>query len=72
VKKNIVEGIKAGNVEWGNRPAAVLQAYLPVVVMANYHRYVRVLPGNNITTWSGFRGRFDGLELVEKFAKEYR
>ena len=47
-----------------------LQAYLPVVVLTNYHRY-GVLPGNNINSGPGFVTA-EGLEMVEKFAGEYR
>ncbi|MCB4379873.1 MAG: sugar ABC transporter substrate-binding protein, partial [Pseudomonadota bacterium] len=45
-------------------------AYLPVVVLTNYHRY-GVLPGNNINSGPGFVTA-DGLEKVEEFAGEYR
>lgn len=66
----IVNGIKAGVINWGIDQQPFLQAYLPVVVMANYHRY-GVLPGNNINSGPGFVTK-DGLELVEKFAGEFR
>jgi len=67
---NIVEGIKAGTIKWGIDQQPFLQAYLPVVVMTNYHRY-GVLPGNNINSGPGFVTA-SGLEMVEKFAGEYR
>ena len=67
---NIVEGIKAGIINWGIDQQPFLQAYLPVVVMTNYHRY-GVLPGNNINSGPGFV-TIDGLEMVEKYAGEYR
>ena len=66
----IVKGIKADVIAWGIDQQPFLQAYLPVVVLANYHRY-GVLPGNNINSGTGFVTK-DGLELVEKFAGEYR
>lgn len=66
----IVKGIKAGVIEWGIDQQPFLQAYLPVVVMTNYHRY-GVLPGNNINSGPGFVTK-DGLTLVEKYAGEYR
>ncbi|MGR3464559.1 sugar ABC transporter substrate-binding protein [Limimaricola sp.] len=66
----IVEGIKAGTINWGIDQQPFLQAYLPVVVMTNYHRY-GVLPGNNINSGPGFVTA-DALEMVEKFAGEYR
>ncbi|MFL4471820.1 sugar ABC transporter substrate-binding protein [Tateyamaria armeniaca] len=66
----IVNGIKAGVIEWGIDQQPFLQAYLPVVVMANYHRY-GVLPGNNINSGPGFVTA-SGLEKVEKFAGEFR
>ncbi|MEM8569833.1 MAG: sugar ABC transporter substrate-binding protein [Pseudomonadota bacterium] len=66
----IVDGIKSGVIQWGIDQQPFLQAYLPVVVMANYHRY-GVLPGNNINSGPGFVTA-DGLEKVEQFAGEYR
>ncbi len=66
----IVKGIKGDIIQWGIDQQPFLQAYLPVVVMANYHRY-GVLPGNNINSGPGFVTK-DALELVEKYAGEYR
>ncbi|MEM9060692.1 MAG: sugar ABC transporter substrate-binding protein [Pseudomonadota bacterium] len=66
----IVKGIKAGVINWGIDQQPFLQAYLPVVVLTNYHRY-GVLPGNNINSGPGFVTK-DGLTLVEKYAGEYR
>ena len=66
----IVKGIKAGIINWGIDQQPFLQAYLPVVILTNYDRY-GVLPGNNINSGPGFVTA-DGLELVEKFAGEYR
>ncbi len=66
----IVQGIKDGIINWGIDQQPFLQAYLPVVVMTNYHRY-GVLPGNNINSGPGFVTA-DALEMVEKFAGEYR
>ncbi|OIP82148.1 MAG: sugar ABC transporter substrate-binding protein [Rhodobacterales bacterium CG2_30_65_12] len=67
---DIVKGIKDGVINWGIDQQPFLQAYLPVVVMTNYHRY-GVLPGNNINSGPGFVTA-DGLEKVEQFAGEYR
>jgi simple sugar transport system substrate-binding protein len=66
----IVKGIKADIIQWGIDQQPFLQAYLPVVVMTNYDRY-GVLPGNNINSGPGFVTK-DGLELVEKYAGEFR
>ncbi len=66
----IVKGIKAGTIQWGIDQQPFLQAYLPVVVLTNYHRY-GVLPGNNINSGPGFVTA-DGLTMVEKFAGEFR
>ncbi len=66
----IVKAIKGGTIKWGIDQQPFLQAYLPVVILTNYHRY-GVLPGNNINSGPGFVTA-DGLELVEKFAGEYR
>ena len=68
--EEIVKGIKAGVINWGIDQQPFLQAYLPVVVLTNYHRY-GVLPGNNINSGPGFVTA-DGLDKVEEFAGEYR
>jgi len=68
--ENIVKGIKSGVIKWGIDQQPFLQAYLPVVVLANYDRY-GVLPGNNINSGPGFVTK-DGLTKVEKFAGEFR
>ena len=68
--EEIVKGIKGGVINWGIDQQPFLQAYLPVVILTNYHRY-GVLPGNNINSGPGFVTA-DGLTLVEKFAGEYR
>jgi simple sugar transport system substrate-binding protein len=67
---DIVQGIKDGVINWGIDQQPFLQAYLPVVVMTNYHRY-GVLPGNNINSGPGFVTA-DGLTKVEEFAGQYR
>jgi simple sugar transport system substrate-binding protein len=67
---NIVQAIRDGVIAWGIDQQPYLQAYLPVVVMTNYHRF-GVLPGNNINSGPGFVTA-DGLEMVEMFAGEYR
>ena len=66
----IVQAIKDGVIAWGIDQQPFLQAYLPVVILANYDRY-GVLPGNNINSGPGFVTK-DGLELVEKYAGEFR
>ena len=66
----IVKAIKDGTINWGIDQQPFLQAYMPVVVLANYNRY-GVLPGNNINSGPGFVTK-DGLTLVEKYAGEYR
>lgn len=68
--ENIVQGIRDGVIQWGIDQQPYLQAYLPIVVLANYHRF-GVLPGNNINSGPGFVTA-DGLEMVEQFAGEYR
>jgi simple sugar transport system substrate-binding protein len=68
--EDIVKGIKAGVINWGIDQQPFLQAYLPVVILTNYHRY-GVLPGNNINSGPGFVTK-DALELVEKYAGEFR
>jgi simple sugar transport system substrate-binding protein len=66
----IVKAIKSGTIKWGIDQQPFLQAYLPVVILTNYDRY-GVLPGNNINSGPGFVTA-DALELVEKYAGEYR
>ena len=66
----IVKGIKDGTIQWGIDQQPFLQAYLPVVILANWDRY-GVLPGNNINSGPGFVTK-DALTLVEKYAGEYR
>ena len=66
----IVNGIKSGTIRWGIDQQPFLQAYLPVIVLANYQRY-GVLPGNNINSGPGFVTA-DALGKVEEFAGEYR
>ena len=66
----IVKGIKDGTIQWGIDQQPFLQAYLPVIVLANYKRY-GVLPGNNINSGPGFVTK-DALGMVEKHAGEYR
>lgn len=68
--ENIVKGLKDGTIQWGIDQQPFLQAYMPVVVMANYVRY-GVLPGNNINSGPGFVTA-DGLSKVEEFAGVYR
>lgn len=66
----IVKAIKDGTIKWGIDQQPFLQAYLPVVILANYDRY-GVLPGNNINSGPGFVTK-EGLAKIEKFAGEYR
>lgn len=66
----IVKGIKDGTIQWGIDQQPFLQAYLPVVVLANYNRF-GVLPGNNINSGPGFVTK-DALAKVEEHAGEYR
>ena len=68
--ENIVHAIRDGVIQWGIDQQPYLQAYLPVIVLTNYHRF-GVLPGNNINSGPGFVTA-DGLEMVEQFAGEYR
>ncbi len=67
---DIVDAIRDGVIEWGIDQQPFLQAYLPVVVLTNYHRY-GVLPGNNINSGPGFVTA-DALDLVSQLAGEYR
>jgi simple sugar transport system substrate-binding protein len=67
---DIVEGIRDGVIQWGIDQQPFLQAYLPIVVLTNYHRY-GVLPGNNINSGPGFVTA-DALDLVAELAGEYR
>lgn len=66
----IVKAIKDGVINWGIDQQPFLQAYLPVIVLANYQRF-GVLPGNNINSGPGFVTA-DALGKVEEFAGKYR
>ncbi len=66
----IVKAIKSDVINWGIDQQPFLQAYLPVVILANYDRY-GVLPGNNINSGPGFVTK-DALGKVEEFAGEFR
>lgn len=68
--EEIVKGLKSGVINWGIDQQPFLQAYLPVVVLANFDRY-GVLPGNNINSGPGFVTA-DALAKVEEFAGEFR
>ena len=68
--EEIVRGIKSDVINWGIDQQPFLQAYMPVVILANWDRY-GVLPGNNINSGPGFVTK-DALEKVEEFAGEYR
>ncbi len=68
--EEIVNGIKDGTINWGIDQQPFLQAYMPVVILANWDRY-GVLPGNNINSGPGFVTA-DGLAKVEEFAGEFR
>lgn len=67
---DIVQAIRDGVIAWGIDQQPFLQAYLPVIVMTNYHRF-GVLPGNNINSGPGFVTA-DALDLVAELAGEYR
>ncbi|NBB98904.1 MAG: substrate-binding domain-containing protein [Alphaproteobacteria bacterium] len=67
---DIVEAIRDGVIQWGIDQQPFLQAYLPVIVLTNYHRF-GVLPGNNINSGPGFVTA-DALDLVAELAGEYR
>ena len=68
--EEIVKGIKGDIINWGIDQQPFLQAYMPVIILANWDRY-GVLPGNNINSGPGFVTK-DGLTKVEEFAGEYR
>jgi len=68
--EDIVAGLEGGVINWAIDQQPYLQAYMPVIVLANYHRF-GVLPGNNINSGPGFVTA-DGLEMIELFAGEYR
>ncbi len=68
--EEIVKGIRDGIINWGIDQQPFLQAYMPVIILANWDRF-GVLPGNNINSGPGFVTA-DGLTKVEQFAGEYR
>lgn len=68
--EEIVKAIREGTINWGIDQQPFLQAYMPVIILANWDRF-GVLPGNNINSGPGFVTA-DGLAKVEQFAGEYR
>lgn len=68
--EEIVKAIRDGIIVWGIDQQPFLQAYMPVIILANWDRF-GVLPGNNINSGPGFVTA-DGLTKVEQFAGEYR
>lgn len=68
--EEIVKAIRDGIIVWGIDQQPFLQAYMPVIILANWDRF-GVLPGNNINSGPGFVTA-DGLAKVEQFAGEYR
>ena len=66
----IVKAIKAGTIDWGIDQQPFLQAYMPIVFLANHDRY-GVLPGGDFNSGPGFVTR-DALEKIEEYGGEYR
>ena len=66
----IADAIKAGTINFAIDQQPYLQGYLPVVLLTNYARY-GVMPSNSINSGPGFTTK-DNIELVEKYAGQYR
>lgn len=66
----ISTAIKAGTINFAIDQQPFLQGYLPVVILTNLARY-GVVPGNSINSGPGFITK-DNINLVEKYAGEYR
>ncbi|HEY1721738.1 MAG TPA: sugar ABC transporter substrate-binding protein [Magnetospirillaceae bacterium] len=66
----ISAAIKDGTIEYAIDQQPYLQAYLPVVLLANYVRY-GVIPPNSINSGPGFVTK-ENIGVVEKLAGEYR
>ena len=66
----IADAIKAGTINFAIDQQPYLQGYLPVVILTNYARY-GVMPSNSINSGPGFTTK-DNIELVEKYAGQYR
>ena len=66
----ISAAIKDGTIEYAIDQQPYLQAYLPVVLLANYVRY-GVIPPNSINSGPGFVTKAN-IAQVEKLAGEYR
>ncbi|TWG65863.1 MULTISPECIES: sugar ABC transporter substrate-binding protein [unclassified Aminobacter] len=67
---DIANAIKSDVIAFAIDQQPFLQGYLPVVILTNLARY-GVVPGNSINSGPGFVTK-DNIELVEKFAGEYR
>jgi simple sugar transport system substrate-binding protein len=66
----IADAIKSDVIAFAIDQQPYLQGYLPVVILTNLARY-GVVPGNSINSGPGFVTK-DNIELVEKYAGEYR
>ena len=66
----IADAIKEGTINFAIDQQPYLQGYLPVVLLTNYARY-GVMPSNSINSGPGFTTK-DNIELVEKYAGQYR
>lgn len=70
LSSEIATAIKAGTIAFAIDQQPYLQGYLPVVILTNFARY-GVVPGNSINSGPGFVTK-DNIELVEKYAGQYR
>lgn len=70
LSSEISAAIKDGTINFAIDQQPFLQGYLPVVILTNLARY-GVVPGNSINSGPGFITK-DNINLVEKYAGEYR
>ncbi|MCZ2722308.1 sugar ABC transporter substrate-binding protein [Marinomonas sp. 15G1-11] len=66
----ISEAIKDGRIDFAIDQQPYLQGYLPVSFLTLYSRY-GLIPSNNVNSGPGFITK-DNIELVEKYAGEFR
>jgi simple sugar transport system substrate-binding protein len=70
LSKDIIKGIKDGEIDFAIDQQQYLQGYMPIIVLSQYAKY-GVLPSGDINSGPGFVTK-SNVSSVEKFAGKYR
>lgn len=70
LSSEIAAAVKAGTIDFAVDQQPYLQGYMPAVILTNFSRY-GVLPSGHMNSGPGFVTK-DNIDLVEKYAGEYR